>query len=346
MARRTSRLRVAQPLIVRLQADARAIPLAENSVDLCLSSPPYWRKRRYGHADEIGQEGTLHEYASAMRSVLRELRRVVKPSGSVFLNLGDTYHRRSLVGVPHVIESAAREDGWRVRNRIIWAKPNGVPTPHLDRLTNRHEVILHLTGQGPYFYDLDALCRQLGTRSPGGDFWEMKAARHLGEHPAAFPDELASRVISLGCPERVCRQCGKPRSRIAKRSMDLDLTRPQARRALELFKAARLTRRHLNAIRATGISDAGKGRLQQGGRKNDRAVQRLANEAKKALRGYFREFTFARRVTVGFTSCRCRKGWEAGLVLDAFAGTGTTIRVAESMKRRAVGLDLLSWSTP
>jgi DNA modification methylase len=331
---------------LRIRADARAIGLAGCSIDLCVTSPPYWKKRDYGHDSQIGLEATPGHYARSIQLVLREIRRVLKPTGSIFLNLGDTYNRGSLVGIPHLVEARARSDGWRVRNRIVWAKPNGVPNPHPDRLANRHETILHLTGPGSYFYDLGSLCELQGTRFPGGDIWEMPPARHLGRHPAPFPEDLVARAIALGCPEQVCRRCGAPRERTTTRGMQLDPLRPQARRALELARDNGLTRRHIAAIRATGISDAGKARLlQTGAGQNGHEVRKLAREAKKALGGYFREFTFAQCETTGFTSCRCAKGHEPGFVLDVFAGTGTTLLVAARMGRRSVGVDLLSWTT-
>jgi DNA modification methylase len=92
---------------------------------------------------------------------------VLKPTGSLFLNLGDTYYKRTLVGIPGLIESAARADGWLLRNRVIWAKPAGLPSPHKNRLANRHEVVLHLTRDRSYFYDLDGLCEHLGRASNG-----------------------------------------------------------------------------------------------------------------------------------------------------------------------------------
>jgi DNA modification methylase len=332
---------------MRIQADARSLPIASDTVDLCVSSPPYWRKRDYGHHLQIGHERSPEQYADNLRAAMHEVRRVLKMTGSVFLNIGDTYYRRSLAGVPHLVEAALREDGWRVRNRIVWAKPNGLPTPHRDRLANRHEVVLHLTGPDEYFYDLEALCQYMGTRFPGGDIWELRPARHLGRHPAAFPEELPGRAIALACPERVCRRCGEPRVRQLTRGADLDLNRQQARRALALAKQHGLTKRHLAAIRATGISDAGKAmRLQEGAGLNTRDVQKLAAEAKKALRGYFREFTFARPTTTGYTKCSCAKGWNAGLVLDMFAGTGTTLRAATRLGRRSIGVDLSSWCDP
>lgn len=332
--------------VARLISDARQLPLAGNSVDLCLSSPPYWKKRRYGHKLEIGHEKTPEAHAEAMRTVLREIRRVLKPTGSLFLNLGDTYYKRSLAGIPHLVEAVAREDGWRIRNRLVWVKPSGVPSPHGDRLANRHEVVVHLTGDGPYFYDLNALAELQRTRFPGGDVWEIPPERNHGTHPAAFPSELAGRVIALACPSSVCRRCGYPKMPISGRSMDLDPTRPQAQRALALFRKHGLTARHLAAIRATGISDAGKARrMQTGTNRNSLKTTKLAREAKQILGGYFREFTFARRVTIGYQSCRCQKGFQPGLVIDVFAGTGTTLQTAATMNRRAIGIDLIAWGS-
>jgi len=96
---------------------------------MVVTSPPYWQKRDYGHVDQIGLESTPAGYVSAIMRCLEEWRRVLRPSGSVFLNVGDTYHKRSLVGIPGRIEAAAVDSGWLVRNRIIWAKDGGMPEP-------------------------------------------------------------------------------------------------------------------------------------------------------------------------------------------------------------------------
>src|SRR5688572_3174583 len=126
-----------------LEGDARRLPLGAISVDLVVTSPPYWKKRDYGLKDQIGLEDTPALYVSEITDALREWRRVLRATGSVFLNIGDTYWRRSLAGIPGRIEVAAAEDGWILRNRIIWAKAGGMPEPARDRLANRHEYILH-----------------------------------------------------------------------------------------------------------------------------------------------------------------------------------------------------------
>jgi hypothetical protein len=110
---------------------------------------------------------------------------------------------------------------------------------------------------------------------------------------------------------------------------------------MELAKEGGLTSEHIAAIQAFGVSDVGKARQTQSGTdRNSAEVQVLAAEAKKVLNGYFREFTFALKKTVGWSACDCRKRFLPGVVLDPFMGTGTTLRVAMEMGRAAVGVDL------
>jgi len=323
--------------------DARSIPIEDSTVDLVVTSPPYWRKRDYGVDGQIGQEPTPQEYVDAIVSCLREWRRVLRPTGSVFLNIGDTFHRRSLAGIPARIEAAAADDGWIIRNRIIWAKDSGMPDPVQNRLVSRHEYIIHLVTRHDYYYDLFGYSRALGYGSNPGDVWRINPRRHMGGHLAPFPTEIAERAIKLACPEQVCSACGAPRRRIVERTTELDPARPQARRAMELAKQAGLTKDHIAAIQATGVSDAGKAlKVQNGTGRNAEHVKRLAAEAKAVLGGYFREFTFAKRVTTGWTKCGCEQPMEPGVVLDPFMGTGTTLDTAERMGRSAIGVDLVA----
>jgi DNA modification methylase len=326
----------------RLRGDARSIPIEDDTVDLVTTSPPYWKKRDYGIEAQIGQEATYQEYVDAMLDCLREWRRVLRPTGSVFLNIGDTFHNRSLAGIPSRVEAAAVDGGWIVRNRIIWAKDGGMPDPVQNRLANRHEYILHLTLGHDYYYDLFGYSQAMGNGANPGDVWRITPRRHMGAHLAPFPTEIAQRAILLACPERVCSQCGEPRKRIVERTTELDPARPQAKRAMELAEAAGLTPEHIRAVQATGVSDAGKAlRTQNGTGRNAEHVKLLAAEAKVALGGYFREFTFAKRVTTGWTACNCKKRTEPGVVLDPFMGTGTTLETAHAMGRSAVGVDLV-----
>lgn len=326
------------------KADARRLlKLSDNCVDLVVTSPPYWRKRDYGFDGQIGQEKTAGEYVAAIIDAMTEWRRVLRPTGSIFLNIGDTYWKKSLQGIPSLVEASARTAGWVLRNRIIWVKDGGMPDPARDRLAGRHEYILHFALNG-YYYDLFGYAERYSLDQKGanpGDVWKITPQRNLGKHLAPYPSEIAERAIILACPQSVCSKCGKPRQRIVERTMDLDTTRPQARRALEIAKEKNLTPEHIAAVQATGISDAGKARLVQNGTdRNTAHVRKLALEAKSILGGYFREFTFAKRKSCGWTDCGCGKPFMPGVVLDPFMGTGTTLAVASQMGRSAIGVDL------
>jgi DNA modification methylase len=325
----------------RLHADARSLPIPDKSVDLIVTSPPYWKKRDYGFRDQIGQEETPEEFVSAIVNCLREWLRVLKPTGSLFLNIGDSYWNRSLAGIPGRIEFGAIDIGWQVRNRIIWAKTAGMPDSAKNRLANRHEYVIHLTPSHKYYYDLFGYSEEYGNGSNPGDVWNIQLKRNMGGHLAPFPEEIVERAISLACPKAVCSVCGHIPERVLQKTAELDPARPQARRAMEIANDMGLTARHIAAIQATGISDAGKAqRVQTGTGKNSEEVQRLAAEAKAVLGGYFREFTFAKKRTVGWTICGCGKPLSPGVVLDPFMGTGTTLRVAHAHGRTSIGVDL------
>jgi len=329
------------PEIRRHHADARNIPIQDSSVDLIVTSPPYWKKRDYGFAGQIGQEATPADYVGNMINCMREWRRVLKRTGSIFINIGDSYNARTLAGVPGRLEAAAIDDGWIVRNRIIWTKDNGMPDPAKNRLANRHEYIIHFVRSSKYFYDLVGYSENIGNGANPGDVWNIQLKRNMGNHLAPFPDEIARRAILLACPRAYCPTCGHIPERVFERTTQLDPDRPQAKRAMEIAESAGLTKAHIAAIQATGISDAGKAlKVQTGTGKNSAEVQKLAAEAKAVLGGYFREFTFAKKVTVGWTNCNCGLPLTPGVVLDPFMGTGTTLSVANEMGRSAIGVDL------
>ncbi|WP_312803588.1 DNA-methyltransferase [Corynebacterium variabile] len=324
-----------------ITGDARETGLQDSSVDLVVTSPPYWQKRDYGHVDQIGQESTPQGFVTSLMDCLQEWKRVLRPTGSVFLNVGDTYYKKSLVGIPGRIEAAAVDNGWLIRNRIIWAKDGGMPEPARNRLANRHEYVLHLAPKSSYYYDLHEYAQTYGNGANPGDVWRINPERNMSAHLAPYPQELVRRAVMLGCPPQVCTTCGKPRIRQLERTRQLDPARPQARRAMELASAAGLTDEHIRAIQATGVSDVGKAtKFQNGTGRNSKSVQTLAAEAKEALGGYFREFTFAKKVTVGWSDCG--HGTPArGVVLDPFVGTGTTLNVAMKLGRDAIGVDLV-----
>jgi len=153
-------------------------------------------KGAYGFEPNVGL------YVSHTVEILREIRRVLKPDGVVFWNVGDKYVNKSLVLVPDRVAIAAQEDGWFVRSEIIWLKPDAMPRSVKDRPTDAHERILMLTKSARYYWDPEALREPAKTKDCGPDgkrngrnIWEMNVSRFQGAHFATFPDELPRRCI-------------------------------------------------------------------------------------------------------------------------------------------------------
>lgn len=332
---------------VALHGDARSLDLLTEhfptgGFDVLLTSPPYWQRRDYGHPLQLGQENSPAEFVKVLSKTVRSWTKLLTPHGSIFVNLADTYIEGFLAGIPTLFEQAMLKKGWQVAHRIIWSKTTSVPQPLATRLASRHEVILHLVPPKQKTYYLDRFA--LGHHAPLaeiGDVWHLAPGRSSSGHPAPFPPELARRVLLLACPEFVCTKCGKAFIRQIEASPILDLSRRQAVRAMAKFEKAGLTEDHVEAIRSVGISDAGMGmKLQKGSGKNLPRKILLAAEAKEALGGYYREFTFAPKKHIGWVKCNCCAPTRTGRVLDPFAGSNTTLTVAYANGFDAIGVDL------
>ena len=170
--------------------DALAVlaTLPDCSVQCCVTSPPYWGLRDYGVAGQLGLESTPAEYVEKMVAVFREVRRVLRDDGTLWLNLGDSYNSiggtvgggknvearkgtlrgwqdglkpKDLVGIPWRVAFALQADGWYLRSDIIWAKPNPMPESVTDRPTKSHEYLFLLTKSQRYYYDAAAIAEAL-----------------------------------------------------------------------------------------------------------------------------------------------------------------------------------------
>jgi len=243
-----------------LTGDALAIlrELPSASVDTVVTSPPYYALRDYGSPGQLGLEANVAGWVAGLRQVLREAGRVLVPTGGLWLNLGDSFSRhprygaaaKSLILAPERLVLALEQDGWIVRNKVIWAKTNPLPSSVTDRLSLTYEVVYFLVRSGRYFFDLDAirephrssttkrsrvpqqqppvwagplaatrggLRRARATGEPGhplgknpGDVWQIATRGFRGAHFATFPPELVRRPILATCPPEVCTDCGRP----------------------------------------------------------------------------------------------------------------------------------------
>ncbi len=296
--------RLSDPDFTLYAGDALAVlrELPAESIDCCVTSPPYWGLRDYGAEGQVGLESRPEEYVEALAAIFSQVRRVLAPHGTAWLNLGDSYshggngsrdserwpkqsrndHRmehakkrtgakpKDLLGMPWRVAFALQDDGWWLRSDIIWSKPNPMPESTRDRPTKSHEYIFLLAKQASYYFDRHAVLEPAAwerwgnqtvpkyegtdtatgwikpqskaalvkrrTVRPGIDthgggqgsgsitstaggrnirsVWTIPTQPYPEAHFATFPEELPRRCILAGCPEWVCRQCGKPRTRI------------------------------------------------------------------------------------------------------------------------------------
>lgn len=313
----------------------RELPAA--SVDCCITSPPYFQLRDYGVVGQLGLEPTVSEWVEQLRQVFAEGGRVLKPSGSLWLNLGDSYSRHAKYGAPpkglllapERLLLALAEDGWLVRNKVIWAKTNPMPHSVGDRLNTTYDVVYFLVRSRRYYFDLDqirephrsrggrrarpeptrptgwagplagsqdGLRRARAADAPGhwlgknpGDVWPMSGSNFRGGHFATFPDVLVERPLLATCPEAICTACGVP-----------------WRRAV--------TVRHLGAV-ASGDRD-------------------------RHVRRYPARWETLRQVGELVPACTCRAATMPGVVVDPFFGVGTVGLVATRHGRDWIGIEL------
>ncbi|PHS13746.1 MAG: site-specific DNA-methyltransferase [Blastopirellula sp.] len=130
---------------------------ADDLVDTIVTSPPYYKQRDYQGDEQIGLEKTPGEYVAALTDLFQEAYRVTKPSGSLWLVIGDKYDKGELLGMPWRVALALKDIGWRLRSDVIWHKPNAMPSSVKTRPTTDHEYIFFFTKSKEYHYDADAI---------------------------------------------------------------------------------------------------------------------------------------------------------------------------------------------
>ena len=133
--------------------------LEDQSINTCVTSPPYWGLRNYNDEEkQLGMEDTIEKFVENLVKVFREVKRVLREDGTVWLNLGDTYlQNKQLVGIPCRVALALQQDGWYLRQDIIWHKPNPMPENIKDRCTKAHEYIFLLSKRPKYFFDNEVI---------------------------------------------------------------------------------------------------------------------------------------------------------------------------------------------
>ena len=150
--------------------------LPEKFVDTVVTSPPYFRQRDYGNSLQVGSEPSVEDYVARLRDIFAAVRRVLKPRGTLWLNLGDKFENGNLLGVPWRVALALQTDGWLLRSDVIWHKPNAMPSPVRNRPTTDHEYLFLFAASREYHYDADAI------REPHVTFSEHSRMRGGRKH--------------------------------------------------------------------------------------------------------------------------------------------------------------------
>ncbi|MES2904529.1 MAG: site-specific DNA-methyltransferase [Pseudomonadota bacterium] len=300
--------------------------LPDASVNCCVTSPPYFGLRDYGHAGQMGLEPTPDEFVAGMVEVFREVRRVLRDDGTLWLNIGDSYSAsakgsmagqdksgltstrtqeaspagiakdklpgiktKDLIGIPWMLAFALRADGWYLRQDIIWSKPNPMPESVRDRCTKAHEYMFLLSKSPRYYFDQDAIAEPIAAAS---------VARLLQN----IPDQVGSERVpgkTNGAMKAVSRGGGP------------------------------------NAFRGNGANrpERDMSQVGVGTSRNKRSVWEIATQP-------FSEAHFATYPPALIEPCilaGCPKG---GAVLDPFGGAGTTGMVADRLGRDAILIEL------
>ena len=132
--------------------------IPDNSVDMCVTSPPYYNLRDYKNSGQIGAENTVKDFVENLCKVFDEIHRILKPTGSCWVNIGDTYDKKRLLQVPSRFEIAMCDRGWHLRNEIIWSKPNPQPISSKDRFWGNHEKFFWFVKDvKKYYFNRDAI---------------------------------------------------------------------------------------------------------------------------------------------------------------------------------------------
>ena len=306
-----------------LQGDAidRLRDLPDESVQCVVTSPPYWGLRDYQADGQLGLEETPEEYVEKMVEVFREVKRVLKDDGTLWLNLGDSYNGsgkagnkdseyfkkhtefgkpaknrdkigmptkvkglkpKDLVGIPWRVAFALQADGWYLRQDIIWHKPNPMPESVTDRCTKSHEYIFLLTKSAKYFYDADAI-KEKAT-------WVEERPSGMERNAAAYRDKVKYSDSSYG-------------------------------------GGGTSLHGHSGNYKANGE------RINPDGMRNKRDVWRINTRP-------YPDAHFAVFPEEIPTLCIKAGSKEGDIVLDPFFGSGTTGWVAQRLGRRWIGIEL------
>jgi DNA modification methylase len=343
--------------------------LESESVDCIITSPPYWALRDYKVDGQIGVEKTIDEYVTNLIKVFSEAKRVLKKSGTCWIVLGDTYSgnginrngisggtcskrvhlnnqykprenqelpEKSLCMIPERFSIKMIDNNWILRNKIIWWKPNCMPSSAKDRFTIDYEYVYFFTKSQKYYFKTQyekslakwerwggeiikkpeipkgseyAIQYRERLSNPNGQetrikrcVWSIPTKPFPEAHFAVFPEELVKQCLDAGCPSEICTWCKKT--------------------VMPTYSETRINTRKGENV---------------GNGKSGKDIDPNKDLHNSDLSRYRQQII---RTESGLDKCNCNTGFESGIVLDPFLGAGTTALVALKNNRRFVGIEL------
>jgi DNA modification methylase len=291
----------------------------DNSIRCIVTSPPYYQVRNYENPKQIGLEETPERYVEVLTNVFELLRNKLTNDGNLFVNLGDKYDKnKNLMLIPSMFAFSMMKKGWILRNKIIWYKPNHQPSPVKDRLTNTYEEIFHFVKNKKYYYDLDSTRIPFEQNEEENKKVYERFYKKIHDSPNLTEIEKAMAINEL--------------NKLYKEG--------------KINKDARLKIRNQAKVLYGGDTKLS-GRAKELETKgyyfhcNNPKGKNMGDMLMVNIKSYhgIHEAVFPEELVEPLIKMGSAEG---DIVLDPFAGTGTTCRVAERLGRIGVGVELNS----
>ncbi len=299
-----------------------------NSIDIVITSPPYWNQREYLDSKSIGGEATTEDYIATLLRIFSEVKRVLKPTGSFWLNLGDAYRDKNLCGIPWRVALALQDkQQWILRNSIVWNKLKGNPDNSKDKLRNTHEFIFHFVKGKKYYYDIDAV-----RHTPRSSFVRNGTV------------VTATGVTGINYRRQIQRstELSEEEKTNALQALELTLQKVAAGEIPDFRMVIRGQQRttHSNSTKVSGraaeLERKGFYILEyspEGSKPGD--VWEIVPEDEWRNDAHYAPFPEELCIIPIKLTCPSK-----GIVLDPFVGTGTAILAAVRLDRRGIGIDI------